>query len=54
MYGIHVYVFVCVNRSVCILALDADIGDFEARSMGYSDCLNVYSLVLGPIHHLSR
>ena len=36
---------------VCILALDPDIGGFEARSMGHGVCLNVYYLRLGPIDH---
>lgn len=37
-----------------ISALNADIGGFEARSMGHGDCLNVYYLGLGPIDHFER
>lgn len=36
---------------MCILALVADIGGFDERSMGHSDCLSVYYLRLGATDH---
>ena len=39
---------------LCVLALDADIGGFKARSMGHGNCLNVDYLGLGPIDHFGK
>lgn len=47
-------VCLCAPACVYVLALDADIGGFEARSMGHGGCLSIYYLGLGPIDHFQE